>query len=121
MKRYIQSSKLTEFFLKYHEDMDNYSKNRDGFEKAYEILDKYGTENEPVDVVFDRATPEDQKKILDFISPSNIDGSHEMLISAVSGDTKETSYGQGVLDTFRQLVQDGYLKEETWNDIVAWN
>lgn len=56
-------------FLKWHDDATNYQYQQDNFEQMYAILDKYGSEDEAVDEVFKRATPEDQKKMLDLIRP----------------------------------------------------
>lgn len=56
-------------FLKWHDDATNYQYQQDNFEQMYAILDKYVSEDEAVDEVFKRATPEDQKKMLDLIRP----------------------------------------------------
>ena len=65
----IESSTLLDEFMSYHEDPDNYRSNESGFEKMYEILDKYGTEDEDVDEVFDRATEADQIRMINLIKP----------------------------------------------------
>lgn len=75
MKKYVKSSSdsnsLLDEFLRYHEDPDNYEKNRDGFDKVYSILDKYGTENETVDEVFVRAPENVQRRLVDLIRPKD--------------------------------------------------
>lgn len=75
MKKYVKSSSdsnsLLDEFMRYHEDPDNYEKNRDGFDKMYDILDKYGTENENVDEVFVRAPENVQKRLVDLIRPKD--------------------------------------------------
>jgi len=69
MKRYIRSS-LVDEFLKYHEDGENYNRNPEGFNKVYDILDKYTDDlNEPVDVTFVKATPKDQMRMVSLIRP----------------------------------------------------
>lgn len=78
MNKYVKSSSdsnsLVDEFIRYHEDLDNYEKNRDGFDKVYSILDKYGTENENVDEVFVRAPENVQRRMVDLIRPKdNID------------------------------------------------
>lgn len=75
MKKYVKSSSdsnsLLDEFMRYHEDFDNYRKNRDGFDKVYSILDKYGTENETVDEVFVRAPENIQRRLVDLIRPKD--------------------------------------------------
>ena len=75
MKKYVKSSSdsnsLLDEFMRYHEDPDNYEKNRDGFDKVYSILDKYGTENENVDEVFVRAPENVQRRLVDLIRPKD--------------------------------------------------
>lgn len=115
MKRYIRASSLTDEFMKYHESYGYNSNIKPGtLDKVYDILDKYGNDTEPVDEVFDRATPEDQQKMLDLLRPTSRDGAHEIYQAAFSGDTKGTDYGQGVIDMFNQLVEDGYIDEREW-------
>ena len=69
MRCYVSASSLLDEFMKYHEDLNNYENNRSGFDKMYEILDKYGTENEDVDTVFVRAPYQDQKRMIELIKP----------------------------------------------------
>lgn len=63
----IESSTLLDEFMAYHEDPDNYRTNEAGFEKMYEILDKYGTEDEDVDEIFNRASEADQIRMVNLI------------------------------------------------------
>lgn len=67
MKRYIRSTSDIDTFMEFHEDPNNYHNNPEIFDEIYEILEKYGDESEDVDVVFKRATPEDQRKIMALI------------------------------------------------------
>lgn len=67
----MDSDELLELFLKYHEDLDNYRDNPEAFDRMYEILDKYGDEDEDVNKVFVRAPYEDQVKMVNLITPSN--------------------------------------------------
>ena len=65
----ITASSLVDEFKKYHDLPYNYEDNRDGFNKMYNILDKYGTEDEDVYTVFKRATEADQKRMVELIKP----------------------------------------------------
>ena len=69
IKKPVPASSMTDEFLRYHGDADNYRNNEAGFNKMYTILDKYGSDDEDVDVLFERATDEDKKKMLDLIKP----------------------------------------------------
>ena len=71
IKKPVLANSMTDEFLRYHEDPDNYEKNRDGFDKVYSILDKYGTENENVDEVFVRAPENVQRRLVDLIRPKD--------------------------------------------------
>lgn len=64
----LASTKVDEF-MRYHEDPDNYGINSGSFDRMYSILDKYGDASEDVDVVFRRATEEDQDRMIDLIRP----------------------------------------------------
>lgn len=119
MKRYIKASKVSEF-LKYYEDADNYSRNPDGFDKMYDILSKYGDENETVDVVFERATPEDQDKMIELIKPELKFGQdgyarklyHDALEGNVTNGNAE--YCQGIVDTIEALMAEGWVDEDAF-------
>lgn len=65
----VMGSSMTQEFMKYHDSAENYHSNKDGFNQMYTILDQYGSDDEDVDVVFDRATEEDKKRMLELIKP----------------------------------------------------
>lgn len=75
LKESIGDNDLTEIFLKYHEDADNFRANQSGFDAMYEILSKYGDPDEYVDEVFKRAPREEQLKMVSLITPRNMDES----------------------------------------------
>ena len=114
MKRIVAES-LVDTFMRYHEDENNASRNADGFDKMYEILDKYGDESEDVDVVFMRATPEDQQKMIDLIDPGPEVGSvnwfrnlyHSNVIEKING----RQYAEGFQDALFALSELGYEDE----------
>lgn len=114
MKRMITAS-LLDTFMKYHEDEDNYSRNRDGFDKMYEILNHYGNEDEDVDVVFSRATPADQERMVALINPGPEVGSvdwfrdlyHRNVIEKMNG----RQYAEGFQDALFALSELGYVDE----------
>lgn len=64
-------SNLVDIFMQYHEDTSNYNDNPTGYDMAYSILDKYGSEDEDVDVVFERASEEDQIEMINLIRPKD--------------------------------------------------
>jgi len=114
MKRMITAS-LLDTFMKYHEDADNYSRNRDGFDKMYEILDHYGNENEDVDVVFSRATPADQERMVQLIKPDPEVGSVEWFQNLYHSNVIEKlngrQYAEGFSDALFALSEMGYEDE----------
>ena len=116
MKKVIRASKVDEF-MRYHEDPNNYPSNEDGFNKMYDILNEYGTENEDVDVVFKRATPEDQDRMIALIKPKPKFGSKEyarkMYYDALEGNIENASsdYCSGVEDAIEALFASGWLDE----------
>ena len=67
IKKPVLASSMTDEFLRYHEDADNYRNNEAGFNKMYTILDKYGSDDEDVDVLFERATDADQIRMINLI------------------------------------------------------
>lgn len=75
LKESVEDDDLTEVFLKYHEDADNFRANQSGFDAMYEILSKYGDPDEYVDEVFKRAPREEQLKMVSLITPKNMDES----------------------------------------------
>ncbi|MCM1221790.1 MAG: hypothetical protein NC548_45700 [Lachnospiraceae bacterium] len=65
MKRVITAaSSRGEEFTRLH-DTANYETYRSTFDQIYSILDKYGKENDNVDVLFDRASIEDQDTLIE--------------------------------------------------------
>lgn len=101
----VTASSLLDEFMKYHEDLGNYENNTDGFDKMYDILSKYGTENEPVDKVFIRAPEDDQKRMIELIKPDKgesitiselSDKFYKLQIKDERGNT--TTYEDGYLD-----------------------
>lgn len=101
----ITASSLVDEFMKYHEDPGNYENNTDGFDEMYDILSKYGTENEPVDKVFIRAPEDDQKRMIELIKPDKgesitiselSDKFYKLQIKDERGNT--TTYEDGYLD-----------------------
>lgn len=75
LKESVEDDDLTEVFLKYHEDADNFRANQSGFDAMYEILSKYGDIDEYVDEVFKRAPREEQLKMVSLITPKDMDES----------------------------------------------
>lgn len=116
MKKVIRASRVEEF-MRYHEDPDNYASNNDGFDKMYDILNQYGSDEEDVDVVFKRATPEDQKKMIELIKPKAKYGSKQyarnMYYDALEGSIENASpdYCRGVVDAIEALFAGGWLDE----------
>jgi len=119
MKRYIRASKL-DTFLKYHDDPDNYQSNPDGFNKMYAILDKYASpgEDDTVDIPFQRATPEDQDRMIALIKPGRKAGqqgyAQDMYYKALDCDIEnaDPNYCQGVVDAIEALFAEGWLNED---------
>lgn len=112
MKRVVAES-LVDTFMRYHEDENNASRNANGFDKMYEILDKYGDESEDVDVVFMRATPEDQQKMIDLINPGpevgSIDWFRNLYNDVVVKKDSGRQYAEGFQDALFALSEMGYL------------
>ena len=105
----VTASSLLDEFMKYHEDPGNYENNTDGFDEMYDILSKYGTENEPVDKVFIRAPEDDQKRMIELIKPDEgesisvselSDKFYKLQIKDEKGKTSsyEDGYLQGIFD-----------------------
>ena len=119
MRRIVAS--LVDTFLQYHEDENNPNLDNGKFDEMYEILSKYGDENENVDVVFERATPEDQRAMINLISynkPARFgsDGyCRELYYSALEGDAYDNRYAnQAVVDVFEALFAEGLLDEASF-------
>ena len=100
-------------FMKYHEDQNNWASNEDGFNKMYDILDKYGTEDETVDIVFQRASEADQDRMLDLIRPQLELGqkgyAKRLYQEAVHNSRYHDMYNFGVIDAFEALSEEGYI------------
>lgn len=119
MKRYIKSESLVDTFLKYHDDAKNYNENPNGFDKMYSILEKYDDSNgnDSVDVAFLKATPEDQKKMIELITPevkyNTREGAIKMYYDALAQDIKNAGpdYCDGVVDAIECLFESGWLNE----------
>ncbi len=63
MKRMISASRKSEEFGDLY-DAGNYDTQSSVYEQIDAILDRYGTQNDLVTDVFDRASPEDQEKLM---------------------------------------------------------
>lgn len=118
MKKVIKAASLLDKFLEYHDDENNWTTNRNGFDKMYAILEKYDDSNgnDTVDVAFMKATPEDQQKMVELITPGprhpGERGYAKLFYNKViSGDYEDVSYDyiDGVQDLFSALVQEGYI------------
>ena len=118
MKRIIKAESLVDTFLRYHDDENNWASNRNGFDKMYEILEKYDDSNgnDTVDVAFRKASPEDQERMVALITPAprhpGERGYAKLFYNKViSGDYEDVSYDyiDGVQDFFTALVREGYI------------
>lgn len=118
MKKYV-SAALVDEFLKYHEDEDNYANNRYGFDRMYDILEKYDDSNgnDNVDVAFLKATPEDQQRMVDLIRPKKKVGqrgyAQELYYKALEGEFVK-SYSAGVIDALEALFAEGWILESAF-------
>ena len=122
MKKYISSAvRLVDQFLDFHEDENNPNRDNGRFDKMYDILDKYGDESENVDVVFERATPEDQLKMIDLISyrrpakVGSVDYCRDLYYNALEGDAYDSrEANQAVVDVFEALFAANVIDEKTF-------
>ena len=113
LKESVGDDDLTEIFLKYHEDADNFRANQSGFDAMYEILSKYGDPDEYVDEVFKRAPREEQLKMVSLITPRNMDES-------LKEDLRH-SYTESDLDKLGIPV-GAYLEDpEKYNELFGTN
>lgn len=130
MKRYVRAS-LVDTFLKYHDDENNYASNRDGFDKMYSILEKYDNSNgnDSVDIAFLKATPEDQKKMVDLITPrrpsfGTVEYCRQMYrdalglnrnrnFNSVLSEEASKDYCNGITDAFVALFETGLLERSS--------
>lgn len=71
MKRYIRASSASAQRFGDLHDSGNYEKYRAVYDEIYEILEQYGTENDNVDIVFDRASKEDQRRLMQLAEKAN--------------------------------------------------
>ena len=95
----IRKASLVDTFMKYHEDADNYRSNTNGFDKMYKILKKYVVmPDENVDEIFLRAPEEDQKKMIELITPKNELNSEE--------EIEKTEESDELLETFMEYHED---------------
>ena len=100
IKKPVLANSMTDEFLRYHEDANNYRNNEAGFNKMYTILDKYGSDDEDVDVLFERATDEDKEKMLSLIKP-----------------VKASSQERGTVQTYRNRRNPNkYIEVKKGND-----
>lgn len=115
-------SNLTDLFLEYHADEDNYNNNRAGFDTMYAILDKYDDSNgrDTVDVAFNRAPESEQRRMLALIAPKpsapGQDGyAQRMYYEAMSGDwSDDRSYNKGIVDAVEALFEEGIIDERSF-------
>lgn len=122
MKRMVKASKL-DTFLKYHDDESNYYNNESGFEKMYEILEKYDDSNgnDTVDVPFLKATPEDQDKMIELIKPaprrSTPGYAKAMYHNAIHNGYEDRNYNEGIIDAFDALFAEGILNKDDFKEV----
>ena len=123
MKKVIKatSESLLNKFLSYHDNEQNYHHNPSGFDKMYEILEKYDDSNgnDTVDVAFRKATPEDQQRMIELIAPGEWalrpgeDGyARKLYYDALEGNVDNRYYGEGIVDAIEALFAEGWLNEE---------
>lgn len=125
MKKYIKSSKV-DTFLRYHDDETNWANNKEGFEKMYSILNKYDDSNgnDTVDIPFEKATPEDQDRMIELIVPKpkfGQPGYAKRLVwyaenPELSADNYfenlSSDYCEGVVDVVKALIAEGLIDED---------
>lgn len=126
MKRMIKASSKVDTFLLYHDDETNWSNNQEGFDKMYKILEKYDDSNgnDTVDVAFEKATPEDQDRMIELITPKARFGQKGYARRLVryaedprgSADTffehLTKDYCEGVVDVVKALIAEGLIDED---------
>lgn len=129
MKKVIKSASKLDTFLLYHDDETNWNSNRSGFDKMYNILDKYDDSNgnDTVDVAFQKATLEDQDRMIALITPKarfGQPGYARRLVSYAedprsSADTffehLSKDYCEGVVDIVKALIAEGLVDEDYFN------
>lgn len=119
MKRQVTASSMSEEFLKWHDDENNYHQHPEDYDKVYTILNKYGDESESVDEVFEKASYEDQREMLRLIKPKKQDaqyGTIEYVISnyhaAHAHDLYEPAYADGWADAVDALIDAGVFSSD---------
>jgi len=118
MKRQINAKSLVDQFLEWHDDETNYHQHPDDFDKMYEILNKYGNSDDTVDIPFNRATPEDQRRMCELIRPKRRPGddgyARDLYMRARNderdGDFYSKEYNEGVVDAFQALFKEGFIE-----------
>ena len=121
MKRMVRASKL-DTFLKYHDDESNYYNNENGFNKMYKILEKYDDSNgnDTVDIPFLKATPEDQDKMIELITPAPKFGTpgyaKVMYRTAAAKGYEDRDYNIGIVDAFDALFAEGILNRDDFDE-----
>lgn len=114
MKKYIKAKSLVDTFLDYHDDEKNYRSQKGNFDKAYEILDKYG-DSDVYDVreAFLKADPDDQNEIVRLITPKAKYGekgySKLLYTDAKENASGDIMYNEGVVRAFESLAKEGYI------------
>ena len=108
----VKASSDSEKFLAWHDDPNNYSEDR--FDRIYAILDKYGTEDELVDEIFERATTEDQCKLLELAKPVATSGSAQYIIEKYreAYNNPNDDYFNGWLDAINAMIDANCLSED---------
>lgn len=111
---YSSSSSLVDEFMRYHDDEHNHSH---GFSDMYHILEQYGDDSEPVDVVFRRAPRDQQIRMINLIKPvpkyNTREGARRMYYDALDMNIENAGkdYCEGVVDAIEALFDGGWLNE----------
>ena len=117
MKKVIKAASLLDKFLEYHDDENNMMGNESGFNRMYAILDKYDDSNgrDTVDIPFMKATPEDQRKMVELITPGprrpgDKGYAQKLYYDALEGEYGK-EYGRGMVDAIEALMAEGWINE----------
>lgn len=115
VKESIESN--TREFMSYHENPHQYNIPLDMFNVIYEILDKYGDEDD-VEILFRRASEEDQQKILSLLRHQSLKRSFKFDESKNRKKVKEAVDGK---DEVCIIIKGGMVQEvfSTRDDIDA--
>jgi len=118
MRRVIKASKVQDF-MRYHNSASNYYKHPDDFDRVYDILDKYGDENEDVSDLFQKASELDQDLMLALIKPPKKLGergySASLYRKALRGDAGSSDYCDGMSDMIHALITEGLLDKNEFS------